>query len=392
MLLLEPRPEPSRVMRTVTPFIAVVLTMAAGAVLFAFLGTNPLDAIRVFFWDPLFDATVASYTRPQLLVKAAPLIIIALGLSFGFRAGIWNIGAEGQFIMGAITGGGFGLAVYPVEGFWVFPMMILAGALGGFLWAMIPAILKIRFNANEILVSLMLVYVAFNVLAEMVTGPLRNPEGFNWPESRHFQDYPSAHNAELLSGTGVHFGVIVMFALVVLCFLVLRNHIFGFQVRLAGQSQRAARFAGVDAALLTALCLGLSGAFAGMAGLFEVAGPAGKLSTNFPLGYGFTAIIVAFLGRLHPVGILLAGLLMALTYIGGELAQFTLNIPAAAVQVFQGMLLFFLLAVDVLVNFRIRWKRLAGDRSGPEPALAGARAAPSAPVTAEARDGKEGQT
>ena len=175
---------------------------------------------------------------------------------------------------------------------------------------MIPAILKIRFHANEILVSLMLVYVAFNVLAEMVTGPLRNPDGFNWPESRHFQDYPSAHNAELLSGTGIHFGVIAMFALVVLCFLVLRNHIFGFQVRLAGQSQRAARFAGIDAALLTAMCLGLSGALAGMAGLFEVAGPAGKLSTNFPLGYGFTAIIVAFLGRLHPVGILLAGLLI----------------------------------------------------------------------------------
>ncbi len=354
MLRLEPRAEPSRMMRTLTPFIAVGLTMIAGGILFTFLGTNPIEAIRVFFWAPLFDSTVASYTRPQLLVKAAPLIIIALGLSFGFRAGIWNIGAEGQFVMGAIAGGGFGLAVYPAEGFWVFPMMILAGALGGFLWAMIPAILKIRFNANEILVSLMLVYVSFNVLAEMVTGPMKNPDGFNWPESRSFQDYPSAHNAELLSGTGIHFGVITMFALVVVCFVVLRNHIFGFQVRLAGQSPRAARFAGVNAALLTALCLGLSGALAGMAGLFELTGPSGKLSTNLPLGYGFTAIIVAFLGRLHPIGILLAGLLMALTYVGGELAQFMLNVPAAAVQVFQGMLLFALLSVDILVNYRLR--------------------------------------
>lgn len=354
MLRLEPRPEPSRRMLALTPFAAVLLTMLAGGFLFASLGTNPLDAIRVFFWDPLFDSTVASYTRPQLLVKAAPLIIIALGLSFGFRAGIWNIGAEGQFIMGAIVGGSAGLAVYPAEGVWVFPMMVAAGALGGLLWAMIPAILKIRFNANEILVSLMLVYVAFNILAGLVTGRLRDPDGFNWPESRNFQAYPSAHNAELFAGTGVHVGVIVMAVLVLLCHLVLRNHIFGFHVRLAGQSRQAARFAGINPHVLTALCLGLSGAFAGLAGLFELAGPAGKLSTNFPLGYGFTAIIVAFLGRLHPIGILLAGLLMALTYIGGELAQFMLNVPAAAVQVFQGMLLFFLLAVDFLVNYRIR--------------------------------------
>ena len=353
-------------MQAVTPFVAVALTMAAGGLLFAFLGKDPLDAIRIFFWDPLFDSTVAGYTRPQLLVKAAPLIMIALGLSFGFRAGVWNIGAEGQFIIGAIAGGAAGLAVYPAEGIWVFPMMLLAGMLGGLLWAMIPAVLKIRYNANEILVSLMLVYVAFNVLAGMVTGRLKSPAGFGWPESRNFQDYPSAHNAEILAGTGVHFGVIVMFALVIAGYLVLRNHIFGFQVRLAGQSRQAARFAGVNPDMLVALCLGLSGALAGLAGILEVTGPAGKLSTNFPLGYGFTAIIVAFLGRLHPVGIFLAGLLMALTYIGGELAQFQLGIPAAAVQVFQGMLLFFLLAVDFLVNYRVRFGSGGGRNRTPD--------------------------
>ena len=354
MLRLEPRPEPSRLMVALTPLIAVVATMIAGGILFAALGSNPFTAIRIIFWDPLFNDVVASYTRPQLLVKAAPLIMIALGLSFGFRANIWNIGAEGQFIMGAIIGGATGLAFYPTESVLIFPAMILMGAVGGFLWAMIPAFLKIRFGANEILVSLMLVYVATQFLAAMVTGPLKSPVGMGFPESRNFNSYDSAYNGELIANTGLHMGVLFTMALVVLAYVALTKHIFGFQIRTSGQSARAARFSGVNPNMTIALCLGISGALAGMAGMFEVTGPAGKLSTNFPLGYGFTAIIVAFLGRLHPIGILLAGLLMALTYIGGELAQFQLSIPAAAIQVFQGMLLFFLLGVDILINFRIR--------------------------------------
>jgi len=346
---LEQRPNSSALWTALTPALAVVATMIAGGILFAFLGKDPVEAIKVIFWDPLTQP----YTRAQLFVKGAPLILIAIGLSFGFRAGIWNIGAEGQFIMGAVFGGATGLAVYPVEGFWVFPLMAVMGAIGGFLWAMIPALLKIRFNTNEILVSLMLVYVATNFLGGMVSGPLRNPEGFNFPESRNFQDYPSATNTEIFAGTGIHYGVMLMFATVIVAYIILNRHILGFQIKLTGQSPRAARFAGVNPNILIAVILGVSGALAGLAGLFEVTGPAGKLTTNFPVGYGFTAIIVAFLGRLHPVGIFLAGLVMALTYIGGETAQFVLRVPAAAISVFQGMLLFFLLAVDVLSNYRI---------------------------------------
>ena len=356
MFKLEPRANPSKAMVALTPILAVVLTMIAGGILFAALGKDPFEALRIIFWDPLFNAQVASYTRPQLLIKGAPLILIALGLSFGFRANIWNIGAEGQFIMGAVCGGAVGLAFYPTESIFILPLMILAGALGGFLWAMIPALLKIRFNANEILVSLMLVYVAVEFLSAMVTGPLRSPVGMNFPVSRNFNEYPSAYNGELIAGTGLHFGVLVTLALVVVAYIALRHHIFGFQVRTTGSSPKAAQFSGVNPRIMIAICLGLSGALAGLAGIFELTGPAGKLSTNFPLGYGFTAIIVAFLGRLHPIGILLAGLLMALTYIGGELAQFMLSVPAASVQVFQGMLLFFMLAVDILVNFRLKWR------------------------------------
>ncbi|TYB90804.1 ABC transporter permease [Oceaniovalibus sp. ACAM 378] len=354
MMRLEKRPEPSRAWMVATPVLAVILTMIAGGVMFALLGKDPFVAIRTIFWDPLFNEQFAAYSRPQLLVKAAPLILIAIGLSLGFRAGVWNIGAEGQYIIGAICGAAVGLAFYPADLFIVFPLMVLAGALGGFLWAMIPGLLRVRFGTNEILVSLLLVYVAEQLVASMALGPLRNPEGGGFPGSRNLQQYSAASNGELIAGTGMHWGVVAAFISVIFAYILLNRHLTGFHIRLAGQSPRAARFGGVNPGRLVLFCMGVSGALAGLAGMFEVSGPAGQIGIDFNVGYGFTAIIVAFLGRLHPVGILLAGLLMALTYIGGELAQFMLGLPSASIQAFQGMLLFFLLAVDMLTNFRVR--------------------------------------
>ncbi|MFZ0100302.1 MAG: ABC transporter permease [Gemmobacter sp.] len=353
MLRLEKRPTPSVFWSRATPVLAVALTMIAGSVMFAVLGKNPFEAIRTIFWDPLFGE-FAWYLRGQLLVKAGPLVLIAVGLSLGFRAGIWNIGAEGQYIMGAVIGAAVGLAVYPTENRLIFPVMIVAGALGGWAWAMIPAILKTRFNTNEILVSLMLVYVAQTILAMASTGFLRNPEGAGFPGSRNFSSYPAAANPELIAGSGLHWGGVAALATVVAAYVLLQRHILGFQIKLAGQAPRAARYAGVKPERLVLFCMGIAGALAGMAGLFEVTGPAGQISIDFNVGYGFTAIIVAFLGRLNPLGILLAGLLMALTYIGGEMASTNLGLPSAAIQAFQGMLLFFLLACDLLTNFRIR--------------------------------------
>ena len=359
MMRLEKRPTPSRAWSWATPLVAVLATMIAGGMLFGALGTDPFVAIRTIFWDPVFGE-FAFYYRGQLLVKAGPLILIAVGLALGFRAGIWNIGAEGQYIIGAVCGAAVGLAFYPMEARWlIFPLMILAGAAGGYLWAMIPGILRTRFNTNEILVSLLLVYVAEQILAWTALGPLRNPEGSGFPGSRNLRQYESAANNELIAGWGMHWGVVAALIAVIFGYILLSRHIMGFNIRLAGQSPRAARFAGVNPTRLILFCLGLSGALAGMAGMFEVAGPAGQISIDFNVGYGFTAIIVAFLGRLHPVGILLAGLLMALTYIGGEAAQATLGLPAAAIQAFQGMLLFFLLAFDVLTNFRVKFGREA---------------------------------
>ncbi|MAR05344.1 MAG: sugar ABC transporter permease, partial [Planktomarina sp.] len=310
MLRLEKRPSPSKTWEYLAPILAVVATMIGGGVMFALLGKNPFEAIRIIFYDPLFSE-FAWYYRPQLLIKGAPLILIAIGLSMGFRAGIWNIGAEGQYIVGALFGAGFALAVYPAESIFIFPTMIILGALGGFLWAMIPAILKTKFGTNEILVSLMLVYVAEQLLASMSLGLMKNPEGFGFPGSRNLQQYASAHNAEIWAGSGVHMGVIFGLIAIIFAYVILARHQLGFHIRLTGESPKAARFAGVNPNKLVIFCLGSSGALAGLAGMFEIAGPSGQVNIAFNAGYGFTAIIVAFLGRLNPIGILLAGLLMA---------------------------------------------------------------------------------
>lgn len=353
MIALVKRPEPSRAFSLAAPVLAVIATMVFGGLLFAFLGKDPVEAIRTIFWEPLFGE-FAFFYRPQLLIKGAPLVLIAIGLSLGFKAGIWNIGAEGQYIMGAVFGAAMGLAFYPAESVLIFPLMVLAGAFGGWIWAMIPAVLKVKFGTNEILVSLMLVYVAEQFLASMSLGLLKNPEGFGFPGSRNLQQYASAHNAELVAGSGMHWGVVAALIAVIFAYVLLARHRLGFAIRVTGEAPRAAKFSGVNPTRLVLFCLGMSGLLAGLAGLFEVAGPAGQVTIDFNVGYGFTAIIVAFLGRLHPVGILLAGALMALTYIGGDIAQSKLGLPAAAIQVFQGMLLFFLLAFDLFTNYRLR--------------------------------------
>jgi ABC-type uncharacterized transport system permease subunit len=349
MLRIELRKEPSRIMLYTTPFIAVGLTMLSGFILFSILGKDPVRATTLIFISPL----TSLYSLSELMVKATPLILIAIGLAFGFRAGVWNIGAEGQFTLGALTGGATALALYNVEGLWVLPLICLAGALGGMAWAAIPAFLRTRFNTNEILVSLMLVYVATLLLGVLVHGPLRDPEGQNFPESRLFHD--AAQLPVLISGTRAHIGFAVALLAVAVTWVLLRSHMIGFQITVVGQAPRAARFAGFSDARIVWFCFMVSGALAGLAGVFEATGPVGQLVPALPVGYGFTAIIVAFLGRLHPLGILIGGLLLASTYLGGEAAQIAMGLPSAVTRVFQGLLLFFLLATDILVNYRVKW-------------------------------------
>ncbi len=352
-LKLESRGEVSRTMVYLTPVLAVGLTLISGFVLFAIMGKNPLEALYTFFIFPI----TTSYGLSELFVKATPIVLCAIGLSMGFKANVWNIGAEGQLTLGAITGGAMALVFYEVDTPFLLPAMMIAGVLGGMLWAAIPALLKTKFNANEILVSLMLTYVAVLLLSMLVHGPLRDPDGYNFPESRLFHD--AAILPVIWDGTRLHLGAIVALLVVAAGWLLITRHVIGFQIRVLGMAPRAAAYAGFKEKRIVWFTLLLSGGLAGLAGMFEVSGTIGQLVPSVSPGYGFTAIIVAFLGRLHPVGILLAGCLMALTYLGGETAQIMLNLPSAVTGVFQGMLLFYLLACDVLIKYRVRLVRSA---------------------------------
>ena len=361
---LEPRPEPSRLAGWLSPLIAAAATLIVGYLLFSALGKNPWQAFHVFFVKPV--ATL--YGIGELLLKAGPLMLCAVGLAVGYRANVWNIGAEGQLTMGAIFGGGIALALHESTSPLVLPLMIVAGALGGLAWAAIPALLRTRFNANEILVSLMLVYVAGYTLSLLVHGPWRDPEGFNFPQSKMFGD--AALLPILLPETRLNWGLLLALGAVAAGWLFMRRSLAGYQMRVAGLAPAAANYAGISAPRTVWIGMLAGGACAGIAGVNEVAGPLGQLQPSVSPGYGFAAIIVAFVGRLHPVGILCASLLMSLLYLGGESAQMGLALPSAVTGLFQGALLFFLLASDVFIDYRLRLggRRLRTRAAGMSPA------------------------
>lgn len=350
MLRLEPRPTPSRSMLYLSPLIAIALMLVVGMIVFTILGQPPLKAFHAFFIEPINDW----YGFGELLIKSSPLALIALGLAVGFRANIWNIGAEGQLIMGAIAAGGVALWLHETTSAWILlPLMFMAGALGGMFWAGIPALLRTRFNTSEILVSLMLVYVANLILSWLIHGPWRDPDGYGFPQSKLFES--SAILPIMVEGTRVHAGIFMTVLALIAAGIFFRWSLIAFQMRVAGLAPKAALYAGFKQKKMVWFSLLAGGAAAGLAGTAEVAGPIGQLLMPISPGYGFAAIIVAFVGRLHPVGIVLASFLMALLYLGGESAQMQLALPAAVSGVFQGMLLFFLLATDVLIQFKLRW-------------------------------------
>jgi simple sugar transport system permease protein len=340
-------------MRWMSPVVAAGLTLVAGFFLFLALGQDPLAAFHAFFVAPLASANGLS----EWVLKAAPLALIAVGLAVGFRAGVWNIGAEGQLALGAVAATGVALAFDTTPGVWVLPAMVIAGALGGMAWAAIPAFLRTRFNANEILTSLMLTYVAGLVVSYLVHGPWRDPEGFNFPQTKMFEE--AALFPMLFEGLRVNASVFLALAGVAVGWVLMNRSFVGYQMRVAGLAPDAARYAGFSANRAVWFGMLAGGMAAGIAGVGEVAGPLGQLQPNVSPGYGFAAIIVAFVGRLTSAGIVLASLLMSLLYLGGESAQIALGLPSAITGLFQGMLLFFLLGADVFINYRLRRVRPA---------------------------------
>lgn len=356
MLKLEARPQASRLFIFGSPLLALAITVLIGMLLFAALGKDPVRGLQVFFWEPI----KSPYALGELMVKATPLLLIALGLAVCFRSNVWNIGAEGQFVIGAVAAGGMALLADKTTGPWIVPAILVAGVLGGMAWAGITALLRDRFNANEILVSLMLVYVATLMLGYLVYGPWKDPMGFNFPQTKMFERVTQM--PKLFAGSRVTIGLPLALVGALLLWVFLFRTRAGFALQVGGLAPAAARYAGFSSrrALWTALLI--SGGAAGLAGALEVAGPIGQLTPYVPAGYGFAAIIVAFVGRLHPVGMVFSALLMSMFYIGGELAQSRLGLPKSLTGVFQGLLLFTLLACDTLIAYRVRWVGLKGGR------------------------------
>ncbi len=353
MLRLERRTHPSQLMLWLSPLLALTLTMAGGAVLFASLGIDPAQGLSLFLFEPFRDL----YALGELSVKAAPLLLCAVGLALCFRANVWNIGAEGQLIAGAIVGGGVALLAGPDSSRAYVALVLLAGMAGGAAWAALTAWLRDRFQANEILVSLMLTYVIQLLLSYLAFGPWRDPMGFNFPQSKMFEQ--AATLPTLFAGSRAHVGLLLACVAAIGAWLFLARSYAGFRLRVGGTAPLAARYAGYSSRQALWVSMLACGALAGLAGIVEVAGPIQRLTITVSPGYGFAAIIVAFLGRLHPLGIVIASVLMSAFYIGGELAQSRLGLPSSMVGMFQGLMLALLLLVDTLVTYRLRWRASA---------------------------------
>lgn len=333
-------------MRIAAPILALIVAFLLGGMLVALMGRSPLQAFNVYLLEPLTQ----SWSIYEILIKATPLILIGIGLSFCFRANVWNIGAEGQFVVGAIAGGWVALGGF-APGWWLLPAVLVAGALGGLLYALVPAILRARLGVSEILTSLMLVYVAQLWLDYLVRGPWRDPRAFNFPQTRNFD--PSLTLPSLIDGARLHIGILIALVVLLVAWWVMSRTIFGYRLRVTGDAPRAARFAGFSPPGTVLAVFAISGALAGLAGIIEVTGQIGQLKPVISPGYGFTAIIVAFLGRLHPVGILFAALVLSLTFIGGESAQIAMRMPFDVTRAFQGIVLFCVLVAEGLTSFRV---------------------------------------
>jgi simple sugar transport system permease protein len=345
---LERRSRQSSLFAIVSPLLALALTVFFGGIMFAMLGKDPVSALYSFFIEPLLEV----WSLHELAVKAAPLILIGVGLSVCYRSNNWNIGAEGQFIVGAIVGSILPITFYEWSSPLLLPMMIVMGAIGGAAYGAIPALLKTRFNTNEILTSLMLVYIAQLFLDWLTRGIWKDPAGYNFPQSRSF--VPEAVLPEILDSGRAHLGIVFALVAAVAVWFMMRYTLKGFQVVVLGQSERAGRFAGFSSRKMVWFSMMFSGALAGLAGISEVSGSIGHLQPTISPGYGFTAIIVAFLGRLNPLGIIASGFVLALTYLGGEGAQLSIGVSDKVTRVFQGLLLFFVLSCDTLILYKVR--------------------------------------
>ena len=349
-LALVPRSGVSRFREIATPLVAFAAALAIAALVLALMGKSLGVAFEVYIREPLTSA----WGIQEVILKATPLVLISVGLIFAVRANRWNIGAEGQYVVGGLCGGAVAIFAHGNGGFWVLPAMLIAGVLGGMLYALVPAVLRNRFGISEILSSLMLVYVAELALDYMVRGPWRDPKAFNFPKSVNFD--AAATLGPMVEGGKLHWGIAMALLSVVAATVLLGRSRFGFAVSATGEAPRAANFAGFNDRWITSAVFAISGALAGLAGIIEVSAQIGQLQPSISQGYGFTAIIVAFLGRLQPIGALIAAIVLAMLMIGSETAQIMLKLPFDMTRAFMGLLLLCVVAGEALTRYRLTWR------------------------------------
>lgn len=348
------RDQPSLAFKFLAPVLALAGTIVFNLAIYLVMGKDPVAVFYAMLLEPFL--TWASFS--EVLLKFGPLLLIAQGLAIGFRAKVFNIGAEGQFVLGAIFASAIPVWFPEATGVWIWPSMLLAGAIGGALWVSITAFWRVRLNANEILVSLMMSLVAVQVLNYLLLGPWKDPNGFNFPQSVMFQY--DAMLPLLFEGTRVNVSLLLALFSAFVAYLFMQKSFLGYKLEVGGLAPKAAAYAGFSEGRAIWLSLLIGGFAAGLAGAAEVAGPLGQLQRSISTGYGYAAIIVAYLGGLHPFGIVISALIMAALYIGGDTAMVSADLPIAAVRVFQGSLLLAYLIAIAFVRYRLEWPTFAG--------------------------------
>jgi len=346
---LEKRGTTPYLIHFLVPVSSVVAALLVGAIFLKATGHSPLEIYAMMF-DGAFGSM---YGISETIVKAIPLMLTGLGVSIAFRMLLWNIGAEGQLYMGAFAASWVALFAPDMPGYIMLPLMFIAGFLGGALWGLLPAIPRAFLGVNETITTLMLNYVAILWVDYLVYGPWKDPKGFNFPLTAPFRDSASLPT---FGNSRVHLGLLFALAAVVIVYVLLKHTRWGYEIRIIGESQNAARYAGMNIGKNILLVMLLSGGLAGLAGMAEVSGITHRLQHGISSGYGYTAIIIAWLSKLNPWAIIIVSFLFGGLLVGGFSIQ-TSGLPSATVFMLQGLILFFVLGGEILTRYRIKLQR-----------------------------------
>lgn len=349
MISFVKRKETSKLFQMTAPFVSVLMAIATAGIIMLFAGVNPITA----YSGMLQESVGSMYGISETLVKSTPLILTGLGVSLAFRMQIWNIGAEGQLQMGAI--GAAWVALYSgIQGYIILPVMFVAAALMGGLWAGVAGVLKAKLRVNEIIVTLLMNYIAISIVSFLVYGPWKDPKGMNFPLTAQFADFARLGS---MFNTRLHYGFLLALLLVFVMYIVMEKTIWGYEIRVIGNNPNAAKYAGIKIDRNIIGVLFLSGALAGVAGFSEVAGIQFRLQEGISSGYGYTAIIIAWLAGRSAIGVLVVSVIMSIILVGGDSLQILMRLPVAFVNLFQGLILFFILASDFFIHHKMIFKR-----------------------------------